>query len=696
MKKKKVDHKTVRIGKIISRLSGQDHLIQVEHYVPQKSSHKNHGTLYFVLDINHPQKDSQVIIDTIIETCIKHFYKNLDDTLSSLEIALRNINEKLADLAEKGNSHWIENLNGIIAAVDEHDIHITQTGTAEAFLIRNKIISHITEGLSDKTEDKHPLNTFTNISSGKMNLGDRVVMSSEHLFNNISLDRIRRLAVQHSPTTCAAEIARILAQENVRCIGTLIMEATTEEKLAKEVIKPQPEEVVLQDRKDEGTKFSVFSENIRNSLSSAATFLQDKSKLLFKSGKNRPSPIKQKKQPKQPPKTKQPLNRSVRSNSSLNFLNKLNQKSPNKQYLVIGAIIGLIIIFAVSITYIRNKQNIDNKKSAVESILNEAESLSNQAENAMIVGDRANAKQNYDQSLELLMEIESSPYFTENILALINEINSKLDEVDNISRIDINSPLSDLSQISEKEFLSLNRIDENLYSFSDNIAAINISSGKITNITGFDIVNFVDSTPSDENSSIIYYHNGQMQKFDPEGNTLQDLSTLDTAWKPATSIATYYNNIYLLTPMENMIFKYSTLGGVNYSSAENYINNAGALDLGDTTSFTIDGSIFALKQDGSVIKFLRGDASEYKLSGIPGPYSTLSNPTQIFTNEDLDFIYILDPENKRILEFNKESGEYTQQIVGEELDHIDGFVVNEKIRTVYILADNKIFTSNLK
>jgi hypothetical protein len=704
----KKEHPTVRIGKLYSKLSGQNHLIQVEHYIPDKTTKKNHGSVYFVIDINNPAKDSQNIIDGIIKTTIKYFYKNLDDPLASFEVTLRHVNETLATLAEEGNSEWITNLNCVIAVISGHDIHITQTGSAEGYLIRNKIISHITEGLSDKSDEKHPLNTFINISSGSMNMSDRIILSTEQLYNNLSLDRLRRLAVQHTPTTCIAEIARILAQENVRSIGTIVLEATTEEKLAKEVIRPQPEEVILQDRKHQGTKFSAFVTESQSYANKINNFFQQiwgkiKSNTKSNNKKNPKKPISptntttSKRLPKQPPKS---VNKPVvnppriKSGVSSNLLQKINQKSPNKNIIVIGIVILLIATLALSVSYLRNKQNISSKQAAVQTKLVSAESLTSEAENAVIVGDKTTARDKYQQALDILTEIESSPYYSEEIKALVTKINSKTDETSNITRFDTSKVLADLSTISDKSFSHLFKINENLFSFAGNIAGINIASGKITNITGFDIQNFVGGTVVDEGKSIAFYHNGQLQKFSPESNTLQDLTSLDSAWKPGVEIASYYNNLYILSPMENQVYKYSTLGGSDYSANSAYIDNAGSLDLSNAVSISIDGSVYLLKKDGSVFKFEQGTMSEYQLKNIPEPYSKLANPSQIYTEENLDYIFILDPGNKRIMQFKKETGEYIKQIVAENIDKFDSFSVNDKIKTIYLLADNKIYTAN--
>lgn len=697
---------TVRIGKLYSKLSGQKSLIQVEHYVPTKSTLKKHGSLYFVIEITNPQPDSKKVIDIIVDTTVKYFYKNLDDTLGAFEIALRHVNEKLAELAENGNSHWIGNLNSLVVSIQKHDIHLAQTGSSEAFLIRNKIISHITEGLSDKTDDKHPLNTYLNISSGQMKNGDRVVMATEQLYNNLSLDRIRRLAVQHSPSTCVAEIARILAQENIRTIGAIILEATSEEKLAKEVIRPQPEDVVLQDRIHSGTPFSEALFNARSGLDKVGSFFADNwSKTTeYISNLSGKKSHDKKRTPKKPPtKTATPARKSPKTNTSIrqqtsqNLLQKINKKAPNKQILIIVVLIVLVAALAFSVTYLRNRQNINDKMNAVSEKIALAENLINQADNALIIGDKATAKQNFNEAQDALYEIQSSPYHTEEISSLQYRIDSKLDEVDNITRIDVTTPLADLSAIDQENnpsYSHLYKIEDNLYTFSDEIISVNTKNGTITGITGFDINNFVGGALTNDGDSITFYHNGQMQKFAPSNNTLIDVSTLDTAWKPGVEVASYYENLYLLSPIENQIYKYATLGGNAYSAASTYIDSPDSIDLANASDLAIDGGIYVLKKDGNVLYFEQGVKQNYTLSSMPEPYTTFSSPTQIYTLEDLEYIFILDPDNKRIVQFKKESGEYIQQFVGEELKDIDSFYVNDKIRTIYILADNKIYTAN--
>jgi len=697
---------TVRIGKLYSKLSGQKNLIQVEHYSPTKSTLKKHGSLFFIIEITQPQPDSKKVIDTIIDTTVKHFYQNLDDTLTSFEIALRHVNEKLAELAENGNSHWISHLNSLIVAIHQHDIHLAQTGSAEAFLIRNKIISHITEGLSEKSDDKHPLNTYLNISSGQMKISDRVILSTEQLYNNLSLDRIRRLSVQHSPSTCAAEIARILAQENIRSIGTMILEATTEERLAKEVIRPQPEDVILQDRTHSGTKFSETMQNIKTNASEVSLFFSG----LIERVKGTFSPKKQndtQRKPKTPPKSPQkpvknskrlPKNETtIRQQTSQNLLQKINRKAPNKQILIIVALVVFVAALAFSVTYLRNRQNINDKMNAVSEKIALAEDFINQADNALIIGDKSTAKSNFNQAQDALYEISTSPYHTEEIAALQSRIDSKLDEVDNIIRIDITNPLADLNSIDPEknpQYSHLYKIDDNLYTFSDEIISINTKNGNMTGITGFDINNFVGGTLTNDDSTVTFYHNGQMQKFSPANNTLIDVSTLDTAWKPAVELASYYENLYLLSPIENQVYKYSTLGGNSYSAALAYIDNPDKLDLANAADLAIDGGIYILKKDGTVYYFEQGVQQNYKLASPPAPYENFSSPTHLYTDENLDYIFILDPENKRLVQFRKEKGEYVKQFVGDELKNIDSFVVNDKIKTIYILADNKIYSVN--
>jgi hypothetical protein len=73
----------------------------------------------------------------------------------------------------------------------------------------------------------------------------------------------------------------------------------------------------------------------------------------------------------------------------------------------------------------------------------------------------------------------------------------------------------------------------------------------------------------------------------------------------------------------------------------------------------------------------------------------LTSANEIWTYTDLDYIYILDSSNKRLLVLDK-IGQLKAQITAGEFSNPSGMVVDEQKSTAYILDNNRLFQVNLK
>ena len=80
------------------------------------------------------------------------------------------------------------------------------------------------------------------------------------------------------------------------------------------------------------------------------------------------------------------------------------------------------------------------------------------------------------------------------------------------------------------------------------------------------------------------------------------------------------------------------------------------------------------------------------LSGIDAP---LKEPTGIFTNKDLDFVYVLDRGNQRVVVLKKNGG-YQAQYVWSGIKDVSSFLVSEADKKIFLLSGNKIYALELK
>lgn len=124
-------------------------------------------------------------------------------------------------------------------------------------------------------------------------------------------------------------------------------------------------------------------------------------------------------------------------------------------------------------------------------------------------------------------------------------------------------------------------------------------------------------------------------------------------WEDPVAFDNFNNNLYVLDPAANMIFKYQWTAGGYELGPTSYLDPREAVTLSRAIDFAIDGDIFVLLADGTVRRFSGGSEVSFSLTGLEGDSL---RPTQIFTDVDSESLYLADPANERIVEFDKKEG----------------------------------------
>ena len=132
-------------------------------------------------------------------------------------------------------------------------------------------------------------------------------------------------------------------------------------------------------------------------------------------------------------------------------------------------------------------------------------------------------------------------------------------------------------------------------------------------------------------------------------------------WRTPVAYDNFNNNLYVLDPGANAIHKYQATAGGYEVAPSSYIPPSGDVDLSRAIDLAIDGDIFVLKSDGSVLRLRGGQELPFEINGLDA--DTLK-PTGIFTEVDTESLYLVDPANKRIVEIDKReesAGEFVRQ-----------------------------------
>jgi len=132
-------------------------------------------------------------------------------------------------------------------------------------------------------------------------------------------------------------------------------------------------------------------------------------------------------------------------------------------------------------------------------------------------------------------------------------------------------------------------------------------------------------------------------------------------WRTPVAYDNFNNNLYVLDPGANAIHKYQATAGGYEVAPSSYVPPSADVDLSRAIDLAIDGDIFVLISDGSVLRLRGGQELPFEINGLDG--DTLK-PTRIFTEVDTESLYLVDPANKRIVEIDKReesAGEFVRQ-----------------------------------
>jgi len=371
----------------------------------------------------------------------------------------------------------------------------------------------------------------------------------------------------------------------------------------------------------------------------------------------------------------------VKNRNFKKFLGKMKFFSgKRKKWLLILFALFFIGLLAIKTAALVQKR-LPNIRPKQSKLLLEAEDKFRQANEALKNNNKDTAAKLYQEALKL-----ASGDKTKKGASLVNKINFQLDKLDNVHRVNPKLVL-DLSVFKD---LSLSRI----FVIDKDIFCIDGKNGRIfqnkTNTASLPQAGgeFVDASyqPQD-NLLLLYLKTGGVYQYQIQQQKIEKVKIVfDENWQKARLIGTYFSNIYLLSPQEGQIYKYQKLAN-EYSKAVPYLEKK-QTDLKNVVSMTLDGYIYLLKNDGSVIKLMAGkEVADFSLLKTPSSWKT-EQSTKIFTTTETPHLFIL--SGNQILEFDK-SGNYLRMFVVQNIEQPKDFWVDYHQQKIYLLTNSRVF-----
>lgn len=171
--------------------------IRTFRYTGENISKANLGTLLGVFEIDDQSEDSAYIVNFLASVAKKEYFNNpRRGAIESFEAALHKINLALAELVKHGNVTWLGKFHGALGVLEKNNLHFSVSGHAIILLLRNGTIADISDGLASDESHIHPIKTFVEVSSGRLNTGDQVLVSTPELPALFGLEELNKHATR--------------------------------------------------------------------------------------------------------------------------------------------------------------------------------------------------------------------------------------------------------------------------------------------------------------------------------------------------------------------------------------------------------------------------------------------------------------------------------------------------------------------
>ena len=350
----------------------------------------------------------------------------------------------------------------------------------------------------------------------------------------------------------------------------------------------------------------------------------------------------------------------------------------------------LITIFVTSIIVIHQKDKKDQSENAYKILVDKITKAQLDIEGTIIY-DEKNAAEKMADALTVFQNL---PCETKKQKEMCVDFSKKFEAISlklNKMTIIETEPLTIWQPEAGVILESLIKVKNKLISFSSNHNKVYLydlttreQSSQETNLTnnGF---NFA-SSPQDSDYLLFVSNHTELIQFNPEQKIFKKIEVSFTQEQPTiNSILAYNGRLYTADVNQNQIYRHdATLSG--FGRGREWITKS-STPLSGAASLAIDGDLYIATENGSIFKFTKGVQENFSIQNVN---PELKKIQKIWTYTDLKYLYILDPEQKRIIILDKQ-GKLIQQITAQQFEEPKDMIIDEENKIGYILDKNRVF-----
>lgn len=671
--------RTAKLTPYAKRAKSQPGFATAYYYEPEPGEDAGLGNLYVIVEVLAAAKQSQEVADLIIQAFGEAYYNRTnapDEQLERFEASIKAVNQELADYTNQGNAGWVGRISAIIAVLTGDELHLTQTGSAEAFLYRGEAATHISEGLAPKGPHR-PISTFGHIASGSLHQDDRLLLTTPALLHHLDKDRLKQTVVDSTANAAATKISEMVAGSDAADrLAAVIIEVTTPEALASQALPEEPEAVQVGQ-----------PENVISVAREAALPVAKEVHSRAKSGAKSALEVWR---TKVMPRLKPALL------GAAGWMRKNLATKRGRQAAI--AVAAVLLLFAGFSTLA------GSRSKELDTLVGSYDQAVSGWHQAQILNDNGNKDEARTQLQTAKAEAEKlqkSPRLKQletrlaqrehpeddpvTVGELIGQINALLDQLDGLTHV---SPTELFAFTEDKpEFIEQvgNRIVMTTGGDTTKIYVYDLGASRVSTSSPQTNPGKVVATAVNTAGDGVFLLTAEpaVWLFKPDTNSLAKQAISFGEWPRGKDLASYAGNLYVLA--DDQVWRH-TPTAAGFSGRSGYFTAGAAEAVSGSSVLAVDGSVLL---SGSTLRRFVAGKQEQAAEALP---DTLKNPRTIQSATEGSMLLLADSQSKRVgvISFDGKTLSPLRQFNIKDTGELKGAVLDTKTRTVYILTGDKL------
>ena len=372
------------------------------------------------------------------------------------------------------------------------------------------------------------------------------------------------------------------------------------------------------------------------------------------------------------------------------FLRRLNLKGK----ILFTLLAVLIVVLVVNLAMLKKRNEARDQRQRVRELATLIEQKQNQAEANLLYSNEEGAKKLFAEIAELIGQYPEETDEQQKQLSLFKDkLEVQMETIRRVTRLDEPARLADFGDLNSRARplnIVYNEDNKRLYAVDGedhSVYILNTADNLFTTLADLSLnIDRLDFPVIGADKNIFYFNGSAVVILDTrlEALSVAPLNIPDPSGRYQAA-GVYGDRYYLLDSAGGQIYRFN-VSDKNFSAPVPWLQEK--LETTEAVDMSIDGNIYVLDSGGEVRKFLSGRPVEFKLGLIDPP---LLKPLKLRVSPDKDFLYILEPENKRLAVFDK-AGSFLMQYKIDGFNDLRDFFIDEAAGVIYFLNAASVYS----